>query len=401
MTLQELKDGLKALLELADAEERPLNEEELARAEDFRSQIERHNKTGEFRSFSGAAGDEPPRISFIRTGPHNSGATEEQLEFRAAFMAGKLGDVHDLAEFRAQSSTTTAGGYTIPASFREKLIERQVAFGGVVNDADQITTDDWSPLPFPTNDDTSNSAEVVAENAAPASAGADVTFGTKNLDAFRIVASGTGNTWLKVPIQLMDSSYLEWEAFVAKKMGERLGRKEAALAVSGAGTTEPQGILTGLTSSDEVASNTTGPVYGELLAAEQVVDPAYRDMGNCKWYMHSAVWALIRALEDQADRPLILEQAVAGIGTGVQRMLLGYPVVLDNSFPSSWGDQAKTLVFGDLREAFVVRRVKNPQVVSDPLQFFLNGQVGFLAASGFGSVVQNPNAATVISGANV
>lgn len=396
MTIQDIMAKLKEIVALAEEEDRPLTDEEVERYEELEGELKMVQRTSEIQKRQAAW--EAPRVSFIKAGPHNSEASEEQLEFRAAFMAGKLGDT---AEFRAQSSTTTAGGYTVPASFREKLVERQLAFGGVANDAEQITTDDWSPLPFPTNDDTSNTAAIVAENAAPGAGGADVVFGTVNLEAYRVVATGTSNTWLKVPLQLMDSSYLEWESFVARKLGERLGRKEAALAVSGSGSGEPQGILTGLTSSDEIASNTSGPVYGELLAAEGVVDVAYRDMGNCKWYMHDAIWRLIRALEDGADRPIILEQAVAGIGTGVQRQLLGYPVVIDNSMPSSWGDQAKTLVFGDLREAFVVRRVRNPQIVSDPLQFFLNGQVGFLGASGFGSVVQNPNAATVISGANV
>lgn len=397
MTAEEILAALQAIIDGAKSDgDRPLTDEEVQRYEELEGQLQSTQKTSELQRRQAAY--QAPVFNVLRTRSSDEGTTDEQREFRAAFMSGKL---MDLAEFRAQSSTTTAGGYTIPASFREKLVVRQIAFGGVVANAEQLTTDDWTPMPFPTNDDTSNSAEVVAENAAPASAGADIVFGTKSLDAYRIVASGASNTWLKVPIQLMESSYLDWENFVTDRLGERLGRKEAALAVSGTGSGEPQGILTGLTSSDEVGSNTTGPTYAELLAAEQVVDIAYRDMGNCKWYMHSAVWALIRGLLDGADRPIIMEQAVAGIGNGVQRMLLGYPVVLDNSFPSSWGDQAKTLVFGDLREAFVVRRVKNPAVVSDPLQFFLNGQVGFLAASGFGSLVQNPYAATVISGANV
>ena len=397
MTVEEILAALKAIIDGAAAEDdRPLTDEEVQRYEELETKLHAMQRTSEVQKRQAAY--EAPRFNTRRTLPANEDATEEQIEFRAAFMAGKLGD---LAEFRAQSSTTTAGGYTIPASFREKLVERQVAFGGVAADGEQISTDDWSPLPFPTNDDTANTAALVAENAAPGAAGADLVLGTINLEAYRIVASGASNTWLKVPLQLMDSAYLSWEDFVARKLGERLGRKEAAYAVSGTGSGEPQGILTGLTSSDEVGSNVTGPTYAELLACEGVVDIAYRDQGNCKWYMHDAVWRLIRTLVDGASRPIILEQAVAGIGTGVQRMLLGYPVVIDNSFPSSWGDQAKTLVFGDLREAFVVRRVKNPQIVSDPLQFFLNGQIGFLGASGFGCVVQNPNAATVISGANV
>ena len=397
MNREEILAALKAIIDGAAAEDdRPLTDEEAQRYEELEEKLHTLARHEEIQKRQAAY--EAPRFNVRRAGSDENGITDEQIEFRAAFMAGKLGD---LAEFRAQSSTTTAGGYTIPASFREKLVERQVAFGGVANNGEQITTDDWSPLPFPTNDDTANTAAIVAENAAPGAGGADIVFGTKSLDAYRVVASGTSNTWLKVPIQLMDSSYLEWESFVARKLGERLGRKEAALAVSGSGSGEPEGILTGLTSSDEIADNTTGISYTEMLAAEGAVDVAYRDMGNCKWYMHDAIWRLVRSILDGADRPVILEQAVAGISSGVQRMLLGYPVVIDNSLPSTWGDQAKTVVFGDLREAFVVRRVRNPQIVSDPLQFFLNGQVGFLGASGFGCCVQNPNAATVISGANV
>jgi HK97 family phage major capsid protein len=396
MTIEELVAEMKALMaRLDEPEAEPLTDEEAARYEELEKQLAVFRRSDEIQRRQAAY--ETPQFS-VRRGASPEGGTEEQREFRAAFMQGKL---MDLGEFRAQSSATTAGGYSIPASFRTKLVERQLAFGGIVKEAESITTDDWSPMPFPTVDDTANTAEIVAENAAPAAAGADLVLGQKSLDAYRIVASGASNTWLKVPIQLMDSSYLSWEDFVARKLGERLGRKEAALAASGTGSGEPQGLLTGLTSSDEIASNAAGPTYAELLACEAVVDVAYRDMGNCKWIMSDGIWRLIRAIVDGASRPIILEQAVSGIGTGVQRMLLGYEVVIDNSLPSTWGDQAKTLVFGDIREAFVVRRVRNPQIVSDPLQFFLNGQVGFLGASGFGSLVQNPNAATVISGANV
>lgn len=400
VTRQEILDALDAIVaalkEGDSPDERPMTAEEAARYEELEKELATLNRSDEILKRHAAY--KAPRVNPIRATAHNSGAEEDQLEFRSAFMAGKL---MDLAEFRAQSSTTTAGGYSIPASFREKLVERQKAFGGIAQEAEELITDDWTPMPFPTVDDTANVGELVAENAAPASAGADVVLGQKTLNAFRIVASGASNTWLKVPIQLMDSSYLDWENFVARKLGERLGRKEASYAATGAGTTEPEGLLTGLTSSAEIGSNVTGATYAELLAAEQVVDIAYRDQGNCKWVMNSAVWALVRGLVDLQSRPIVMEQAVAGIGTGVQRTLLGYPVVLDNALPATWGDQAKTVVFGDIRETLVVRRVRNPQIVSDPLQFFLNGQVGFLGASGFSSLVQNPNSATVISGKNV
>lgn len=406
MSVEEILAAMQAIMDQAAkaADGQPaLTDEEANRFEELEAELATARKredrsTGIVQRFEQWTAPAP---ALIRSRPAD--VTEEQEEFRHAFMSGKLSSVEDWknVEHRAQSSSTTAGGYTIPASFREKLVRRQVAFGGIANNAEQMTTDDWSDYPFPTVDDTSHTAEVVAENSAPASAGADITFGTKTLKAFRIVASGASNTWLKVPVQLMDSSYLNWEDFVTSIMGERLGRKEAAYAAQGAGSTEPEGLLTGLSSAGSIADNSVGALYADLVAAETAVDAAYRDMGNCKWYMHDAIWAKIRGLVDDASRPIVLEQAVAGIGTGVQRQLLGYPVVIDNSLPSTWGDNAKTLAFGDIREAFVVRRVKNPIVVSDPLQFFLNGQVGFLAASGFGSLVQNPNAATVLTGFDV
>ena len=61
----------------------------------------------------------------------------------------------DLVELRAQSEGTgTEGGFLVPDGFRDKLVERMKAFGGLAQVVENLSTSDGRNLPWPTIDDT-------------------------------------------------------------------------------------------------------------------------------------------------------------------------------------------------------------------------------------------------------
>lgn len=395
MTVEELIDAMKALVEAATAEDRELTDEEADRYEQLEGQLTAARRSREIQTRQAAY--EAPAVNFVKTAVRD-GRTDEDRAFEHYLRTGQPNS--DL-EFRAQSvGTTTAGGYTVPEGFRNKITEKLLSFGGVQTVAETITTESGNPLPWPTNDDTSNTAELVAENAAPASAGADLVFGVKTLGAYKIVSEGTGNLPLKVSVELLQDSAFNVEDLVARKLAMRIARKEAAYFASGTGSGEPQGILTGGTSSDEITTQATGATYAELVAAVHVVDAAYRDGGQCHWVMHDGILAKIEQLVDGASRPLIYDQATSGIGNKPGKFLLGYPVVIDNSFPSTWGDAAKTVVFGDISSGYVIRRVKDFQLVVLHELYAVNGQVAFMGWTRVDALTQDAAAYTVISGQN-
>lgn len=277
----------------------------------------------------------------------------------------------DMQPSNAQTTGTgSSGGFTVPEEFRTKITEVIKSFGGVFNDAEQLRTENGRPMPWPTNNDTGNEGVVAAENTAPGS-GADLVFGEVQLGAFEYAASGAGGGALKVPIALVQDSAVDIEAYIAKKLGERIARKMARDAVTGTGTGQAQGILQGITGL-EMAGSTLE--YADLVDLIMSLDPAY--WAGAKWYFNAASFGTIVKLEDGADQ-LIFKPGVAMLGDTNGTQVSGAlqvgpvlaPVVIDNAFGDivgSNGDDDNWGVFGNLTEGYVWRTVRDIEVLVNP-----------------------------------
>lgn len=394
--MEELLAALKALIEKAEEEGRPLTDEEEAEAVNLNSQIEKMKARIQYRSLVNAY--ETPARSDLHV--HVTGDDNEQtIEVRSMVHYLKTGNYDEYAmETRAQTKgTASAGGYLVPVTTQNKIVERMKAFGGLAEEAENITTDSGETINWATNDDTANTAEIVAEGAAAASAGADKVFGQTTLGAFKYEATGTGNLPMKVSWELLEDSTMNVEDIIAKNFAQRIMRKFSVDIIAGNGTTAPQGIAAAQTAFDEIASNTTGPTYGELLGAVAALDPEYR--ANAKWLINDATWFRLLAMEDDNGRPLILPQASSGLGGPVPAQLLGYPVIIDQGM-AAIGDQAKFAVFGDLRESYIVRRVNGFHLLRLNELYAVNGFVGFLGWARMDGRVQNLNSYVVLAGEN-
>ena len=396
MNMEELLAALKALIESAEAEDRPLTEEEEERAKDLTAKIEATKRTAQYRSL--VAAYETP----VRTDLHVavSGADEASPELRSMIHYMKTGTYDDYAiETRAQTKgTTTAGGYLVPTTTQAKIIERLKAFGGLADQAETLTTDSGETINWATEDDTGNTAEIVAEGAAAASAGADKVFGQASLGAFKYEATGTGNLPMKVSWELLEDSAINLEDHIADNFARRIARKFSVDICVGTGTGQPQGIVTPQTAFDEIAANAAGPTYGELVGANAALDPEYE--ANAKWLMHPATWwFLVANLLDASDRPLIQANAASGAGTAIEKRLLGHEVVLDPGMPQI-GDQTKIIVFGDLRQSYIIRRVNGFHLLRLEELYAVNGFVGFLGWARMDGRVQNLNSYVVLGSEN-
>lgn len=396
MNMEELLAALKALIENAESEGRPLTEEEEAEASNLNSKIEAHRKTAHFRDLLNAY--ETP----VRADLHVNVAPREDssAELRSMVHYMRTGDFDDFyMETRALvKGTTTAGGYLVPTTTQAKIVERLKAFGGLKEEAENITTDSGETINWATEDDTANTAEIVAEGAAAASAGADKVFGQTTLGAFKYEATGTGNLPMKVSWELLEDSPINLEDHIANNFARRIMRKLSVDLISGTGTGQPQGVMAAQTAFDEITANATGPTYAELLGTVAALDPEYRS--GAKWLMNDATWmGRIMAMVDGAGRPLIQSQAAAGLGSGAEPQLLGYPVVIDQGV-ASIGDQAKFIGFGDWREAYIVRQVNGIHLLRLNELYAINGFVGFLGWARFDGRVKNLNAYVVLAGEN-
>jgi HK97 family phage major capsid protein len=141
-----------------------------------------------------------------------------------------------------------------------------------------------------------------------------------------------------------------------------------------------------------IGSNATGPTYAELLATVLALEPAYR--ANARWVMNDATFGKIMGLLDSTGRPLVNAQTDSISGAIGEPRLLGYPVTIDQAMPSAAAG-AKFLAFGNIREAYVIRRVKDVTLVVLNELYASNGQTGFIAWARADAAVQNPNAVVV------
>lgn len=392
MTVEEILAALEAIIEGAKAEdgsERPLTDEEAERYEELEGKLTMARRSAEIRSRQAAY------TAPVRSDLHVHVATQEpedphERAFEAYLRTGQ--ENGELAEFRAQSvGTNTAGGYLVPTGFRAKLIERMKQFGGIAEAAETFNTSEGNPINYPTIDDTANIGEIVAEGGTFA-AGADLVFATRALSAYKYMAGGAGNLPLKVSWELRDDSAFDLVAFLTRTLGTRIARVQAVHWATGTGSGQPQGIVTPITTSGAIASNATGPTYAELLATVNFLDPAY--WAGSKWLMNSATLAKIQGLVDTTGRPL-LNPSTEGISSSPGgQTLLGYPVVIDQAMPAM-AASAKFLAFGNINEAYVIRRVKDVTLVVLNELYAANGQTGYMAWARADGAVQNPNAIVV------
>jgi HK97 family phage major capsid protein len=389
MTVEEILQALRSIIEAAEG--RDLTDEEAARYEELETQLAAARKSVEIRSRQKAydtpvPGDLAVAVN-VATAKPDDGLERAFDHYMRTGVANQ-----DITELRAQSLTDAAGGYTVPDVMRDKLTERLKAFGGLAGAVEEITTSGGEPLRWPTLDDTANSGVIAAEGTAPGSGGADLVFGEKVLGAFKYVAPGASQLPLRVSVELLQDSAFDVQALVTRKLGERIGRKQAVDWVSGAGTTLPFGITTGTSGT---AFTSAGITYAELVAAVHEVDPEYR-MG-ASWSFNDATLAKIETIVDTTGRP-ILNDANAGIAAGPQnKTLLGYPVVIDQAFSTyTDGGTTKWGVFGDLRAGYVIRRVKDLTLIVNPYTRANEGQVEYTLWARADGVPQDTNAYKVL-----
>lgn len=389
MTVDEIVAAQDALVK--GAEGRELNDAECTRYEELENDLvaaRRREAVTQRAAQLHRPVTEPIQTS---TGGRNDADSPEVRQLWDAIMRGYPG-----AEQRAQSTLVgSEGGYLVPEHFRNKIVERLKAFGGLAAVTDSVTTGDGAPLRWVTVDDTSNVGEIVAENQAPVG-GADIVFGEASMGAYKYMAVGAGGLPLRLSVELIQDSAVDIEARVAAWLGRRMARKFSVDIVTGSGVGEPQGITQ--KTPVQTAATTGGITYADLLTWVHSVDPDYRQ--NARWAFNDRTLAALRGIVDGNGRPLLTDASNGIENAPGGARLLGYPVTIDQAFPDFDNDDSTDHfgVFGDLEAGYVVRRVRDITVVVDPYTRALNGQVQYTSWMRADGIIQDPNAYVVMSG---
>jgi len=379
------------------AEERQEWDRAEARIQELDGDIRRIEQAEQIeRGFSEEARDE--HLERARAGGEPVGTVDEEKRYEALYgrymrtgFKGMNAEERALMESRAQSEgTNSAGGYLVPTGYRAVITETLKAYGGFMNLTNQIHTGTGQILPWPSNDDTGNLGALLSENAQVSEV--DLTVGQKQLNAWTY----TSNLVL-VSLQLLQDSAFDLDAFLPKKLGQRLGRAIAADLVTGSGTSRPTGILntstpptTGVTAA--VGSTTlsgwvgqgTQTAYQDLVNLVHSVDPAYRQGGNCRFLMNDATIGGIRQIVDSNKRPLWLPGFAGFANQPEADNIMGYPVVVDQAV-ATFSANALVAAFGDFEAGYITRWVQDPTFMrlSERYADFLQvGYFGFLRVDG-------------------
>lgn len=282
--------------------------------------------------------------------------------------------------------TGSAGGFLVPPAFRQKLVEQMTFVAAMRQYAEVITTDTGANLPWPTVNDTSNEGAILGENTALSEQ--DVTFGQASLDSYMYTS-----LLVRVSLQLLNDNAFDLNSWLPRALGARIGRVQNRHFTVGTGTGQPDGIVTsatvGTTGTGSFAGVGGSVTYNNLIDLIDSIDPAYQN-ANSRFMMSQTVRKSIRKLVDGQQRPLW----EPSIQVGVPDVLLGYPLSLNNYVPAP-AQNAKTIVFGDIREAYVIRDVSDLAVMRLVERYAEFLQVGFFAFQRSDGTLQNASAAKV------
>ncbi|MDX7989865.1 phage major capsid protein [Xenorhabdus littoralis] len=290
-----------------------------------------------------------------------------------------------LRELRAQGTTPDEkGGYTVPTQMLNKVVESMKAYGGIASVAQILSTSTGQTIEWATADGTAEEGELLGENTAASEE--DTAFGTELLGAKKL-----SSKIIRVSNELLQDSGIDMEAYLAKRIAERIGRGEAKYLVKGTGTGSPQqpkGLEASVTNTINAAAKFS---WKDMNALKHAVDPAYRNAGTFRWAFNDSTLKVITEMEDGQGRPLWLPE-IAGV---VPSTVLGVSYVIDQAIADMGA--GKFIYCGDF-DRFIVRRVTYMTLRRLIERYAEYDQVGFLAFHRFDCILEDVAAIKALVG---
>ncbi len=269
---------------------------------------------------------------------------KEDVQLRNLLLTKRLPEQRGTA---MNITTNSSGGFLVPQEFylSNELSISMAQYDALFDDS-RVTTiyrDNGRPLEVPGIDFLAVTAAIQAESST-VSPSTLPTFLQTSLSApsyfFR-------SLWINVSNELlMDSGYDVVSKVLVPAFTQALARGIGPFFVTGTGTAQPAGILTGAASSGVTTASPTAISAPELETMYLSLDRAYRASPNCAWLMNDATYLLIRKLTDTTNlRPLI------DITADGER-LFGKPISISPSMPAATAT-LKPILLGDLSQFYV------------------------------------------------
>lgn len=307
------------------------------------------------------------------------------------FLRRGLGDMSPeerkiMAEMRAQGTGSgSAGGYAVPTQFLNKIYEAMKAYGGIAGVCQILNTASGADLEWVTTDGTNEEGELIGENEAAGEQ--DVEFGMATLGSHKMTSK-----IIRVSNELMGDAAFSIEAFLARRVGARIGRGEARLIVQGTGAAAGNGKPAQPKGLEAWAGDggTTAAVgkfdWTDANALIHSIDPAYRAAPQFRLAFNDTTLKLFEEMVDGQKRPLWLP----GIDGGAPATILKQRYVIDQGIASH--EAGKKFMFAGDFDQFILRRVAYMVIKRLTERYAEFDQTAFLAFHRFDTVLQDSSA---------
>lgn len=375
-TAEQRTEWNKAKTELDSIDERIAREEELRRQDQSYVDDHQQEQRNGLKPENGANHEEQRGAVFdkwMRQGAGEMSAEERKM----------------LREFRAQGVVPDEkGGYTVPETFRARVVEQMKAYGGIASVAQILNTSDGTTIYWPTADGTEEEGELLGENKEASEE--DTEFGSADLGAKKL-----SSKIIRVSNELLQDSGIDIEAYLARRIAERIGRGEAKYLINGTGAgtpVQPKGLAASVTKTTEAAKANTF-TWKEMNTLLHTIDPAYRNGPKFRWAFNDQTLKIVEEMEDSQGRPLWLPNIIGGAPATVLKV----PYVIDQGI-ADVGAGNKFMYAGDF-DRFIVRRV-NYMVLKRLVERYAEfDQTAFLAFHRFDCVLEDTSAIKALVGA--
>jgi HK97 family phage major capsid protein len=306
------------------------------------------------------------RPALPQPGAHNANADnrsaeERDREHRTALL--NYMRTGDSSELRAtqQSTVGANGGYSIPTTLLPELERALLTFGGVAAHVRSLRTATGEPINWPTSNNNSLAATVLAENTAQSEV--QLTMGTKQLAVSTLV---TGI--VKVPFQLMQDAIFDWESFARTELGEAYARGLANY-VGGTSTDASFDALPSIVTSSVTSAAPTAIGLPDITSLFGAVDVAYAQNGS--FVMNRSTQLYLASLRNTYGTPIFPLDA-----DGMLTKIYGRPIVIDTTI-ANIGATNRAVLFGDLSK-YILRQVPGLEIKRLDERYAELGQIAFL-----------------------
>jgi len=335
----------KALLDAAEKEGRELTAEE---ADSFRKMNEDMDALGSQVTMLAerAKADEDMRAAFETIAsrkeerPDGREGDDVASEFRKLASGESRGFNMSAAELRdLTKGTASSGGATVPTGFYGQLWAHLIETAQLMNYVTVITTDGGNPIVFPTTT-AHSSAALIAENTTITES--DPAFTSRTLSSYKYAVA------FQAPTELLDDTGVDLEGYLAMQAGRAVGNTLGAHLMTGTGSSQPAGLITGASLGVTGGTGVAGvPTADNLIDLYYSVIAPYRASSKAAWVMKDSTVAAVRKLKDTTNQYIW----TPGL-SGAPDSILGKPLITD-PYVASTAVSAKSVAFGDLSAYYV------------------------------------------------